>query len=83
MRALVWIIVGALLVLHQDFWLWDSQTLVFGFLPSGLAYHAAFSVAAAATWALAVRFAWPSELERWADEFDGEDSAAAGREEPR
>ncbi len=30
-----------LAVLHQDFWWWDDgHTLVFGFMPVGLAYHA-------------------------------------------
>ncbi len=27
-------------LLHQDFWFWDDPTLIFGFLPVGLAYHA-------------------------------------------
>ena len=47
MRLLTYILIGALFVLHQDFWLWDSHTLVLGFLPSGLAYHAVFSILAA------------------------------------
>ena len=36
-----------LAVLHQDYWLWNDATLVFGFIPSGLAYHAGFSICAA------------------------------------
>jgi hypothetical protein len=57
--------VAALYVLHQDLWFWRSaRPLVFGFLPVGLAYHAAYCLAAAALmWAL-TRFAWPSHLER-------------------
>ncbi len=44
-----WFAVAAvvlLYVLHQDFWFWrDARPLVFGFLPIGLFYHAAFTVA--------------------------------------
>ena len=61
-----WVIYGLailLAVLHQDFWFWDSAYLVFGFLPVGLAYHAGYSIAAAVVWALAVKYAWPAELE--------------------
>jgi len=68
MRPLVWTLAAALFVLHQDFWLWDDQTLVFGWLPAGLAYHAAFSLAAAGVWLAAVKFAWPTHVERWADQ---------------
>jgi hypothetical protein len=62
-----------LAVLHQDSWNWDNPSLVFGFLPVGLAYHAGFSMVAAAFWALVIRHAWPRHLEAWADgEDDGE-----------
>jgi len=64
----VWIIFALLFVLHQDFWLWNDRTLVMGFMPIGLAYHALFSIAAASLWLAAVKFAWPTDLERWADE---------------
>ena len=66
-KLIIWIIFVALFVLHQDFWFWDDRTLVFGFLPVGLAYHAGFSIAAALLWAAAVKWAWPSEIEAWAD----------------
>jgi hypothetical protein len=49
--------------LHQDFWLWDDARLVMGFLPAGLAYHAAYSVITAGLWALIVRYAWPAGLD--------------------
>ena len=53
-------LVLAVYVLHQDFWNWrQADPLVFGFLPRGLAYHAAYSVLAAIMMALLVRFAWP------------------------
>lgn len=66
-----WLLAGAaaaLWLLHQDFWFWDAaRPLVFGFLPVGLFYHAAYSLAAAALmWAL-VRFAWPARLEAGAE----------------
>ena len=67
-NKVIWIIFIALFVLHQDFWNWDNTDLVLGFLPVGLAYHAAFSIAAALLWTAAVKFAWPSDLEAWADE---------------
>ena len=57
-----WIIaalVVALLILHQDNWFWTDDTLVFGFMPIGLFYHACISIAASATWLLATKLAWP------------------------
>ena len=57
----------ALGVLHQDFWLWNSTTLVFGFLPVGLAYHAVYSLMAAFLWYLALRYAWPHDVEAFAE----------------
>jgi hypothetical protein len=70
-RYLVWTAVIALMILHQDFWLWDNKSLLFGFLPVGLAYHMAFSLCAGLIWALAVKFAWPEHIEQWASEFEG------------
>ena len=57
-----------LLVLHQDFWFWDDESLLLGFLPVGLAYQAGYSVAAAALWCWAMKFAWPSHIEAMAEE---------------
>jgi uncharacterized oligopeptide transporter (OPT) family protein len=59
-----------LAVLHQDSWNWDRADLVLGFMPIGLAYHAAYSLTAALFWALVIRFAWPSALEKWAEGND-------------
>ena len=54
-----------LYVAHQDFWLWrTAQPFVFGFLPIGLFYHAAYTIAVSALLWLLVRTAWPSHLER-------------------
>ncbi|MEM6910607.1 MAG: hypothetical protein AAF555_03405 [Verrucomicrobiota bacterium] len=63
-------ILGFLLlaILHQDEWNWDNGHLVFGFLPVGLAYHAAYSLVVALFWALVIRWAWPRHLEDWADQ---------------
>jgi len=51
------------LALHQDSWNWTNKTLVFGFLPIGLAYHGFYSLLAAATMAILIRFAWPKNLD--------------------
>ena len=63
MNRVVWGLVVLLIILHQDVWFWDDQTLLFGFLPIGLAYHAGISMAAAFTWFLATIFCWPAEIE--------------------
>lgn len=61
--VLVALVLGVYL-LHQDCWNWKKiEPLVLGFLPIGLAYHVAYSVLAAVTMALLVRFAWPKHLE--------------------
>ena len=63
--ALVGIVVAGVYALHQDVWLWRAaRPLVFGFLPVGLAYHAAYCVLVALLmWAVTV-IAWPSQLEQ-------------------
>ena len=65
-----------LMALHHDFWLWDDKTLVFGFLPSGLAWHASYSLVAEAFWILVMKYAWPTQIEEFAESTevnDGED----------
>lgn len=55
---------AALYVLHQDIWFWrDAHPLVFGFLPIGLFYHAAFTLACSALLWLMVKLAWPAHLD--------------------
>jgi len=62
--ALIALITGLVYVLHQDFWFWrTARPLVFGFLPIGLFYHAAYTVAISALMWLLVQRAWPSHLE--------------------
>ena len=48
-----------LLILHQDNWFWTNDTLLFGFMPIGLFWHACISIGATVTWFLATRIAWP------------------------
>jgi hypothetical protein len=74
MRRVVYLLIAVLAVLHQDFWLWDSTHLAFGFIPAGLAYHATYSIAAAVVWWLAIKYAWP-DLSRLTDEDDGEEGS--------
>jgi hypothetical protein len=58
------LLAAALYALHQDFWFWrDARPLVFGFLPIGLFYHAAYTVATSALMVVLVRAYWPSHLE--------------------
>ncbi len=63
-KTIIAALVVLLLVVHQDNWLWNDQTLVFGFMPSGLLFHAGISIAAGATWFLATKIAWPDHLEQ-------------------
>lgn len=63
MKYLVGFLIVLLLILHQDNWLWDDSTLVFGFLPIGLMYHACLSVAAGVVWFLATKLSWPAGLD--------------------
>jgi hypothetical protein len=67
-KTAVWSLFVILFFLHQDFWWWEDSGLVFGFMPIGLAYHAAFSIACAFLGWLAIRFAWPHDLEKFAEE---------------
>lgn len=59
--ATAWVVI--LIALHQDFWNWTNKTLVFGFLPIGLVYHALYAVAASLTMWMLVKVAWPKELD--------------------
>ena len=66
MKNLLIGIAAAMLILHQDIWLWENTNLIFGFLPTGLVYHACFSMAVAVLAVLSIKYAWPHDLERWA-----------------
>lgn len=68
-KVLLILLVVAVYLVHQDCWAWTRLTpLIFGFLPIGLAYHAAYCLLAAATMALLVKFAWPKHLEKIGEE---------------
>jgi uncharacterized oligopeptide transporter (OPT) family protein len=64
-RAILLSLLAAVVyLLHQDCWNWkEYQPLIFGFLPVGLAYHAAYSIVAAIMMAAFVKWAWPKHLE--------------------
>ena len=56
---------AALYALHQDVWFWrEARPLVFGFLPIGLFYHAAYTLAISALMWVLVRTHWPAHLDR-------------------
>jgi hypothetical protein len=68
-RAVLVLLCLGLYALHQDLWFWrEARPLVFGFLPVGLAYHAAYSAAASLLLLVLVKAAWPAHLE---DEAEG------------
>ena len=53
-----------LYALHQDVWFFrTARPLLFGFVPIGLAYHLAYSVACSLLMWLLVAQAWPAHLE--------------------
>ncbi len=68
MKLLIWLLVAALIILHQDFWNWNNHKLYFGFLPIGLYYHIGISIAAALVWSFACTFAWPKGIDEFEDE---------------
>ena len=73
-RILLLVAVVALYALHQDFWFWrTAHPLVFGFVPIGLFYQACYTIVAALLLWLLVKFAWPSHLEREAEQGQTEE----------
>lgn len=63
MKHLVVVLMALLAILHQDFWWWDDRTVLFGFLPIGLAWHGGLSLAASLVWWAVVVYCWPEGLE--------------------
>jgi hypothetical protein len=60
----VTLVIALVYALHQDVWLWrTARPLVFGFLPAGLAYHAAYTLAISLLMLVLVKYRWPSHLE--------------------
>ena len=80
-RNIIVVTALVMLVIHKDVWFWDDRTLVFGVVPVGLMYHGIFSALCGVLWACAVKFAWPSEIERWATAED-ESPASPESEKP-
>ena len=74
-----WGFVLLVAILHFDFWNWDDDTsVVFGFLPIGLAYQAGITLLASLGWILVMRLDWPHGVEAWADQpSDGNDGGDA------
>jgi len=65
-------IFAAMYALHQDVWFWRAaRPLVFGFLPIGLFYHAAYTVAVSLLLVWLVRAHWPSHLDDRAGSAEG------------
>jgi hypothetical protein len=61
-----WILFLLLLVLHQDYWQWERNEILFDFLPYTMAYNIGISLVTALVWLFVCRFLWPHEL----DEFE-------------
>ena len=77
-RILLVVAVVALYILHQDFWFWRTPyPLVFGFMPIGLFYQGAFSIAAALVMWLLVKYAWPSHLEEELEQSKSQEDTRA------
>ena len=62
-------LVALFYVLHQDTWFWrEARPFIFGFLPVGLFYHAAYTVGCALLLWLLVRTTWPGHLDPSSEE---------------
>ena len=83
MRKTVWVLVVLLAIVHFDFWFWDDRTLLFGFLPVGLGFHAGFSIACGVVWLMAVKFCWPADVEAWASGDEPPPTPATQTDLPR
>jgi hypothetical protein len=60
----VMLVAAVLYVLHQDTWFWnESRPFVFGFLPVGLFYHAAYTALISLVLVWATRAHWPAHLD--------------------
>ena len=75
MRNVVYGLLLLLYVLHTDVWYWTDPRIVLG-LPIGVTYHLLWTLLVSGAFWLAVRYAWPSEIE---DGVEGRLSNKAGR----
>ena len=63
-RAAAYVGVGIFYALHQDYWFWrEARPLIFGVMPIGLFYHAAYMVVSALVFWGLVTYFWPAHLE--------------------
>jgi hypothetical protein len=63
-RWLLALLVAVFYGLHQDIWFWrEARPLVFGVLPIGLFYHAAYTLCVSGLVWILIRAAWPVHLE--------------------
>ena len=63
-KLLLFLLIVAVYAAHQDLWNWSKpDPMIFGFLPVGLAYQAAYSIACSVLMAILVKTAWPKHLE--------------------
>jgi hypothetical protein len=62
-----WLLAALVLVyylLHQDVWFWrDARPIVFGVLPIGLFYHAAYTLGVSGLVWILIRTVWPAHLD--------------------
>ena len=79
MKNVVWGLVILLVILHQDIWFWANDTIVMGFIPIGLFYHALISVAAGITWYMATVYAWPEGLDNVVPEVDASEQESEAK----
>jgi len=61
-RAWPLIPLGLLLILFENFWMWDNASIIFG-LPANLLYHITLSVLATLVMLAITRWAWPDHLD--------------------
>jgi hypothetical protein len=67
-RSILFLLVVALYMLHQDVWFWRTATpVVFGVFPIGLFYHLSYTLAISGLMWLFVKYAWPADLEAQAE----------------
>ena len=74
--GIFWFLFILLLILHQDFWNWSSEGIIFLGMPIGLFYHAVFSVACSILGAWAVLRVWPVKWEKYAEGLENSSDSA-------
>jgi hypothetical protein len=62
-KFLIFLLIAAVYIVHQDNWNWNNASLLFGFLPVGLVYHIGYSLLATGMMVILVKEAWPEHLE--------------------